>query len=77
MQRGWECPLVVIEFDDDKQTLKVLRDAKKIDSIIHAALNFYELILQRNLKEAFMILYPEKDDEEFMGVLEETEKELN
>ena len=77
MQRGWECPLVVIEFEYDKQTLKVLRDAKKIDSIIHAALNFYELILQRNLKEAFMILYPEKDDEEFMGVLEETEKELN
>lgn len=77
MQRGGECPLVIKEFNDDKQTLKVLRDVIKIDFIIQIALNFYELIAQRNLTEAFMILYPEKDDEEFMGVLEETEKELN
>lgn len=78
MQRGWECPLVIIEFNDDKQTLRVLRDVKKIDSIIHDALNFYELILQRNLKEAFMILYPEKgDDKDFIGILEEIDKQLN
>lgn len=75
-RKGWACPLVIIEFDDEKELMRVLRDNEQIDSVINTALDFYDKILKRDLKESFKVLYPE-NFEDFEGILEEINHELN
>lgn len=59
----WDCPLIITSFNDEKDTVTLLRNCFSIDVIINKALSFYNDIHKKNLEKAFLSLYPDIDEQ--------------
>lgn len=60
----WECPLVIISFDEDEETATLMRNPYYIDVIINKACCFYKAIENKDLERAFLPLYPYMEEKD-------------
>lgn len=74
----WECPLIISGFSKDGQNeATILRDEKQIDKYIEDAMKVYELLKNKQIYEAFMVLYPHMNDNVLLRDLcHDIEKEI-
>lgn len=61
-KKYWECPIVIVEFLDKSQKIKLQRDPSQIDSIIEEALKIYHLAEDNKIVELFNIKYPDLEE---------------
>lgn len=63
-KKGWDCPLVIISFDEEKQTATLLRNPFYIDITFNKALCFYRAIKKGDLEKAFLPLYQNMEEKD-------------
>ena len=67
---NWYCPCVIESFNDRDEEIVLLRDDKKVDSVIEDALYVKECIDNLRIADAFHFLYPDKHTEHFEQLLD-------